>query len=100
MTAKFPGILLLLMAFLLIPGLGDKSIWGDEGWSVRFTDGDSPRETIHALTEDRHPPLYFLLLDGWREIAGEKEATMRLLAVFAALFTGAMVYQLGKALFG
>lgn len=91
--------LLFLMALLLIPGLGDKSIWGDEGWSIRFTDGTSPRETVRALTEDRHPPLYFLLLDGWRELAGEKETPLRMLAVYAALLTGAILYQLGKNLF-
>lgn len=91
--------LLLLMAVLLIPHLNDKSIWGDEGWSIRFTNGDSLQDTFLQLSEDRHPPFYFFMLDLWREVAGDEEVPMRMLAVFAALLTGAMIYRLGKDLF-
>ncbi len=93
-------ILLLLLSLLLIPKLNDKSIWGDEGWSIRFTDGDSLRDVFIELSHDRHPPLYFFVLHGWRQIAGDEEIALRLMAVFAALLTGAMLYRLGKTLFG
>jgi len=91
--------LLLFMAGLLIFNLGRRDVWGDEGWSIWFTNGATPHETTLAMTQDRHPPLYFLALDVWRGAVGSAEAPMRMLAVYAALLGGAFLYRLGRALF-
>ncbi|HLA45167.1 MAG TPA: glycosyltransferase family 39 protein [Aggregatilineales bacterium] len=93
-------ILLLLMAGTLITGLNDESLWGDEGWSVHFTDGDTLRDSVIAVSEDRHPPLYFAALHLWREVAGDDEVSMRMLAVYAALMAAACMFRLGKILYG
>jgi Dolichyl-phosphate-mannose-protein mannosyltransferase len=92
--------LLLLLAAITIPGLKDQSLWVDEGWSVAFTDGQSPQDVVAQIIEDRHPPLYFLSLWAWRQVAGSHEITMRLLSSFAALLAGACLFRWGKVLFG
>lgn len=92
------SILLILFCLRTIPTLAVQSLWGDEGWSVDFTNGDSPRAVLVKLSTDRHPPFYFLLLDGWREVAGEDEIALRWLAVLGSLLTGACIFQLGQTL--
>lgn len=96
----FAALLLLLMAVRLVHGLNAESLWGDEGWSVYVTDGSTPRSVVLAIAEDRHPPLYFLMLYLWRHTAGEDEIPLRLLAVFPTLIGGALLYRLGRRLFG
>ena len=92
--------LLLIMCALIITGLEDESLWGDEGWSVRFTDGESPRSATLAVAEDRHPPLYFVGLWGWRQVVGDDEIALRYLGVFASLLSAAFIFRLGQHLFG
>ena len=63
-------VVLLLLSFgLRAHRIGEQRVWWDEGWSVwaaRFPVADILRETGN----DVHPPLYFALLHGWREISG------------------------------
>lgn len=91
--------LLLLSAILLIPRLEDESLWGDEGWSLVFSDG-SPRQVAEDLTIDRHPPFYFMTLYLWRGLAGNELEVVRLLAIFGSLLTAVFLYRLGQRLFG
>lgn len=92
-------LVLMLAAFLRLYHLNLQGLWGDEGWSVEFSDPHSPREVTTQLVPDLHPPLYFILLSGWRQVAGNSEIAMRLLAVFPALLTVAIVARLGRVLF-
>ena len=96
-TIHFIGlmvVILLLAALLRIEGLNDQGLWGDEGWSVEFSDDANPANVTKALVSDLHPPLYFIGLAIWREIAGDSEISMRMLAVFAALISIALVSRL------
>jgi mannosyltransferase len=92
-------LLLLLLATRIIPGLNNESLWGDEGWSIRFTDGDGLRDVSAALAEDRHPPLYFWMLYGWRHLTGDDEIPLRFLAALGELLAAAVLFRLGRALF-
>jgi hypothetical protein len=59
------GALTLAALALRLRGLGDESVWVDEGWSMRMI-GLPPGEFFRATRlEDGHPPLYLLLLRGW-----------------------------------
>lgn len=91
-------LVLLLAAVLRINGINDQGLWGDEGWSVEFSENPSPQAVTLALVPDLHPPLYFMLLAGWREVAGSDEIAMRLLATFAALITIATTARLTQNL--
>jgi hypothetical protein len=90
---------LFLAALLRIYNLNLQGLWGDEGWSVEFSEPRNPVDVTANLIDDLHPPLYFILLGAWREVAGSDEIAMRLLAVFAALITVALVCRIGRKLF-
>jgi|GEM_PF-4846661 len=103
-NAVWACLILGLMAGLLIPavgtpGLDTRSLWGDEGWSIRFADPSSAQGVMHQVVEDRHPPFYFLMLHEWRRVAGDSVPTMRFLGVLASLLTAALLYQFGKAMY-
>jgi len=87
---------LLLLSFgLRVHRIGEQRVWWDEGWSVwaaRFPVADILRETGN----DVHPPLYFALLHGWRQISGDSEAGLRLLSAYLGLLTAAATYTLGR----
>ncbi len=90
---------LLLAALLRIYHLNDQGLWGDEGWSVEFSEPSNPADVTRNLADDLHPPLYFISLSLWRQIAGDTEIAMRLWAVFPALLTVALIERLGRQVF-
>lgn len=92
-------LVLLLAACLRLYHLNQQGLWGDEGWSVEFSDPHDPRTVTEQLVSDLHPPLYFILLSYWRQVAGDSVVAMRLLGVFPAILTVALVARLGRALF-
>jgi mannosyltransferase len=92
------GTLMLLALLLRTNELGI-GFWIDEGLSVGIADrplGDIPR----ALRLDGSPPLYYLLLHVWMQVAGtSEEATRALSVVFAVLMVPA-AWWAGRTLFG
>ncbi|MBK8984531.1 MAG: hypothetical protein IPM39_00380 [Chloroflexi bacterium] len=77
-------LLLWLATWLRFHHLGAQSFWNDEGNSARLSE-----RTIQLILEgtasDIHPPLYYLLLRGWRELLGDTEFALRALSAFAGL---------------
>ena len=90
----------LLLAFALrIAGLAAHNIWWDEGigvWLARM----STWEIIQWTAGDVHPPIYYLLLRGWRLLAGEGAYVLRFPSALFSLLTIAVIYRLGRALDG
>lgn len=106
----------LLLAFMTASyHLTHESLWEDEGYTIWFVHDDGrPLERItqivqfirHSLTTtlarvsaDVHPPLYFVLLDGWTLLTGESIYTIRLLSTFFGLIALSATYAVGKRLF-
>ncbi|MGC9467809.1 MAG: glycosyltransferase family 39 protein [Anaerolineae bacterium] len=91
---------LLLLAFgLRVWGLAEHNIWWDEGigvWLARMPVSESVRWTAG----DVHPPLYYVLLHGWRSFVGEGEFALRLLSALFSLLTVPLIYRLGQTLGG
>lgn len=90
------AIFVLLLATLLRFHLLDaQSFWNDEGNSARLSE-----RTFLAILEgtasDIHPPLYYLLLRGWREFVGETEFGLRSFSVYAGILTVAGVMALAR----
>ena len=96
--------------------LGTKSLWSDEGLTLRraeqpiglifqnvnliplgpdYQDG-SEMEVVR--TPDLHPPLYFLLVHVWIQLAGKSEFALRFLSVAAAIIALPLLYTLARSL--
>jgi Predicted membrane protein len=93
-------LLILLLTFgLRVYELAEHNIWWDEGltiWAAR-----SPVQAIFQWTaHDVHPPLYFLVMRGWRSLAGEGEFVLRFPSVCAGTLGVVVVYGLGNKLGG
>jgi len=79
---------------LLLPGLAavamtalalfTRSFWGDELFSIRFSQGGWDA-LLEELARDYHPPLYFALLRLWMLVFGDGEAGLRVFQGMQAL---------------
>jgi len=72
------------------------SFWFDEAMSVHWARSDVSR-ILHVsmnLVEDRLPPLYYLLLHGWRLVFGDSEVAFRLPSVLLGVSLVAVMYRL------
>jgi len=88
-------VLLLLATALRFHRLGAQSFWNDEGNSARLSER-SITAIIEGTASDIHPPLYYILLRGWRELAGETEFGLRALSAYAGVLTVVVVVAVGK----
>ena len=103
--AKERGRLAILAAILLV-GLGLRllrldggSLWYDETVSVHLA-SSSPAAMVAHTAGDIHPPGYYLLLHGWRQLAGTGDFAARFFSLFFGLLLVALAYRLGRAVFG
>ena len=93
--AAIPLVLVLLAYALRVWGLQAHNIWWDEGigvWLSRMP----LLEGIRWTAGDVHPPLYYILLHGWRRLVGEGEFTLRYLSVLFSTLTVPVIYHLGR----
>lgn len=91
-----PPLLILLLALgLRLHQLEAQSFWNDEGNSARLSER-TVALIIEGTASDIHPPFYYLLLRGWRELAGEHEFGLRSLSVFVGVLTVALTMALGR----
>ncbi len=120
--------ILVVAAGVRLYGLTNNSLWGDELWTVsvsvgRSINGGLPTDAlieppvarvtrlegatpIWRLWSDSQwdiitqPPLYFILLRGWREVFGESDAAMRMLSVAFSLVAILLLFDVGRLLGG
>ncbi|NJN94693.1 MAG: hypothetical protein HC875_11665 [Anaerolineales bacterium] len=84
---------------LRVQRLNFQPLWGDEGWSIYFAAQSLPQ--LLALTAiDIHPPLYYLLLQGWLGLTGFGAETARFFSVVAGTALIPAVALLGRRLLG
>ena len=90
-----------LAAVLRLYRLGDESVWLDEAFTWVFV--AEKYTTVELLTtlptEDVHPPLYYLLMDGWVGIAGVTETAMRLPSALFGIAAVGLTYVVGAKVF-
>ncbi|HEY7412143.1 MAG TPA: glycosyltransferase family 39 protein [Vicinamibacteria bacterium] len=118
--------MLALAAALRVHHLGAASYWTDELISLKVSAGYKskgplfPRDVaiptppvmsrleharpvlsvVTAVSDDSHPPLYFVLLRLWREAFGDREAAVRSLSVAFSLLAVALLFVTACALNG
>ncbi|MGH2536424.1 MAG: glycosyltransferase family 39 protein, partial [Candidatus Promineifilaceae bacterium] len=102
-----------LLALLALAGFGlrvyqldGQSMWSDEGLSLYRAAQPVARILANVITvdgvdtRDANPPLYFLLLAGWWQLAGASIFGLRLLGAAAAGLAVPLIAQMGAWLFG
>src|SRR5689334_13089964 len=92
------GLAALVAAALLLRstelGIG---LWIDEGLSVGIA--NRPLGAIpHALQQDGSPPLYYMLLHFWLDLAGDGERGVRALSLLFGLIAIPAAWWAGKAI--
>jgi mannosyltransferase len=89
-------------AVLRLYRLGNDPLWLDEAASAAFVSGEY--STIELVTqlpfEDPHPPLYYLILDGWTTVAGTGEWALRAPSAVASTLAILVMFALGRRLMG
>ena len=91
--------LLLFGFYYFLRDLNGLGLWVDEGWTVRVTGSDSLADVTQWVANDVHPPLYFYLMYGWRQIVGNTVFEFRYLTILTILLSTAVIYRLGKTLY-
>lgn len=109
------SIFIILIYGIILNNLLSYSFWLDEGFSawvvrdemrdpntlretVRFV-RDSLLDTLNHIESDVHPPLYYLLLDGWTLLVGHSEFALRLPSALLATLALASIYAVGRQWF-
>ncbi|MBO9662028.1 hypothetical protein [Dokdonella sp.] len=73
----------LLLAFV---GLSASSYWVDELFTLYVVDPQvDVAEMMQRILRDVHPPLYYLVLDGWSAVFGQSEAATRSLSAICGV---------------
>jgi mannosyltransferase len=100
---RIPSLLALttlLLAFgLRVYRLDAQSFAFDEGWTSYAIHHSWP-EMWRVLAPDNHPPLYYLVVKAFAEIAGYGDFSVRMVSVLSGTVLVATLHRLGRALFG
>jgi hypothetical protein len=126
-TRHFLLALILLLALAVrLYQLTKASLWLDEILTVQLSTGggyahlDFPQDRLipppadligldraprfwriwTSLDRDVHPPLYYLVLRGWRELFGDGDVAIRMLPVMLSLLAIVMLYFAAEPQFG
>ena len=92
------GVILLAGAALRLPRLGSQSLWTDEIYSVAVR-ASLPVPELLVVAEDPHPPLYYLLLNGWMGLFGNSPGAVRAFSVACSLAAVYLAFSVGMRLF-
>lgn len=92
----------LVAAIVRLPGIGTRSLWGDETYSLAFAAQDAGRIVAGSIfgAADVHPPLYYLLLKFWCTLFGQSDSAARSLSLVLGCVAVAGVFLLGRRLLG
>jgi len=87
------GLVLILAAWLRFFGIGSKSLWYDEAWSVALAAVDLKTAVI-LVKGQIYPPLYQILLHFWLLLFGTSETAARALSAVFGIASVAALYNL------
>src|SRR5690349_25036220 len=92
------GLLVAISLLLRTTELGI-GFWIDEGLSVGIADRPLSQIPL-ALRKDGSPPLYYMLLHFWLDLAGSGEQGVRALSLLFALLAIPVAFWAGKVVWG
>ncbi len=94
------AIVLVIAAEARFAGLGHRSIWFDEAFSV-YMARHTPHDMLLILPyTDTHPPFYYALLGGWIRLFGSTESAVRALSALASFLTVPLLYMFSRQVAG
>lgn len=98
--SRLPLIAILLLSWILLNvQLGDRSLWVDEFLTLQMIRG-APQDVIAASAADLHPPLYFLTVRGWIDLAGSSDFAVRWPSIAFGLIGLALMPSIARRLLG
>src|SRR5256885_3262434 len=95
-----PAVLVLavlLGAAFRLERLGSAELTTDEAFSWRMATYP-PGEIVARTAADVHPPLYYLVLAGWRRLAGDSPSALRGLSALSGMGVIALGFLLAREL--
>ncbi|MEZ4868884.1 MAG: glycosyltransferase family 39 protein [Caldilineaceae bacterium] len=101
------GVVLAVAALIRCWRLGYHSVWFDEAVSLQWAASDAAFiwQKSFPLVEDKHPPVYYLLLHFWRQVMGllglaNSDVALRLLGGILGVLTVLGILLLAQRLSG
>ncbi len=91
--------LLLFALILRLTQLSFQPLWWDEGFSLYFAT-ETPVRLLELTSLDIHPPLYYLLLQGWLATVGIGASTARGLSVLVGVVTLPLAWVVARGFVG
>mgnify|MGYP000089749633 CR=1 FL=1 len=93
-------LIALIGAGLRVLLLDRQGMWLDETFSVWLANHNVGDMLHWIVNSDQHPPLYYLLLQGWIALMGDTPYEVRLLSVLFGTATIPVIYLIGKRMSG
>lgn len=81
---KWLFVCIVAFTTLALIGLGEASVWHDEGYSYMLAKYDL-LELFRRTALDVHPPFYYLALKGWMALFGDSLFALRSLSLVSAI---------------
>lgn len=93
--------LVALAALLRLPTLGGQSLWVDEAASARVLDAGSLSVLLERVADQEStPPLFYLLVWPWAQLAGDAEWALRLPSALLGIAAVPVLMAIGRRLGG
>ncbi len=92
-------VLILVALGIRLLGVELQPLWWDEGFSVYFATESTPR-LLELTSLDIHPPLYYLLLQGWYQLVGVGALQSRWLSILLGVLAIPLAWRVAHDLFG
>lgn len=84
--------LILIACVWAFVGLDVSSYWIDELFTEFLLQQPDPWSLFQASLKDTHPPIYYLVAQGWRALVGPGEAPLRALSALCAVGAVGVLY--------
>jgi 4-amino-4-deoxy-L-arabinose transferase-like glycosyltransferase len=98
---------LLLVGYVVAAGaalrfwlLGAPGIWFDEALTATYALRPARELVPYLVSNEIHPPIYYLLVGWWLELAGLTPASLRFVSAAAGTLTLPVVYSFARELYG
>lgn len=92
-------LILALAAGLRLYGLGEESLWGDEGLTINRILGTSYGGFLHRGPLETQGPLYYLLNKAWCDAFGLSVEALRFPSAIFGVLGVLTIYHLGRTMF-
>lgn len=87
--------LIAAIVFFRCYDLGSQSIYGDEGYSIYYSQQQFS-ELLPFFLKDQNPPLHMMLLHFWMKLFGVSDVSAKAMSVFFSVLAAIVLYAFSK----